>query len=297
MPEPCANRVSNHIERLTVAVALFNVYRTPERVARTIGQGGFLAAVGTLTGSQLAEAAEVSDELASRNIDVCFFGEAKYPQRLALMNRPPAVLFTWGNQDLLNELGLGMCGSRNASERGIAAARHCGVVVADHKLMIISGYARGVDTETHLAALGSGGRTAIVLAEGILHFRRKRAFAGVDFDPTRIVVISQFAPSQVWSVGAAMSRNRVIVGLGKALVVIEAGETGGTLDAGMQALKAGKPVLALEFSDGATPAGNRLLHEKGAVRINNKQHLADVLRTIRTTPEFEPISSEQLSLL
>jgi DNA processing protein len=283
---------------LTIAVALFHVHRTPARVARVIGDGGIAAAVEhPIPDDILTSAAATAAELSERGVTVCFRGEANFPWRVAQMRHTPAVLFTWGNQGLLNEQGVGMCGSRNVSDRGLRAARQCGDEVAGHELMIISGYARGVDTETHLAALGSGGRTAIVLAEGIDHFKKKRAFDGVDFDPSRIVVISQFAPSQAWNVGAAMARNRVIVGLGRALVVIEAGETGGTLDAGMQALKTNKPVLALEFSEGATPAGNAILHDLGAIRIGTRQHLSRVLDEICTVPAAQPLTGKQLSLI
>jgi DNA processing protein len=288
------------IDDLTVAVAVFNELRTPAKVARALGTHGLSAArelVDSLPEAEIAEAARTSDELRSRGMESCFVGESNYPLQLLENRRAPAILFTWGNQALLNRPGLGMCGSRHVSARGISAAQTCGTEVASHDLVVISGYARGVDTETHVAALGSGGSTVIVLAEGILHFRRKQSFSGVDFDPSRISVVSQFAPGQAWNVGAAMTRNKVIVGLGKALVVIEAGETGGTLNAGLEAIKAGKPVLALEFSDDATPEGNRILHGAGAIPISGRIQLARVLDQVVQTPAQDPIDSEQLSLL
>jgi DNA processing protein len=288
------------LDDLTVAVAMFDLHRTPAKVARALGKGGSARAQELalmLSPEELNEAHRTAEGLALRDVGTCFLGDPNYPAGLAAMGHSPAILFTWGNQDLLNEPGIGMCGSRNVSERGLRAAQQCGTEVANHGLIIISGYARGVDTETHLAALGSGGRTAIVLAEGISHFRRKKAFSDVDFDPSRIVVLSQFPPGQAWNVGAAMSRNRVIVGLGKALVVVEAGETGGTLDAGRQAIKSGKAVLALEFSEGATPPGNRILHELGAIAIRSRQQLARLLDGVGAAPEIEEVDWQQLSLL
>jgi len=288
------------IDDLTVAVAVFNRMRTPDKVARALGSRGLPAArelVESLPENEISEAALTSQKLKSRDIGACFIGESSYPRLLLANRRAPAILFTWGNQGLLSRPGLGMCGSRHVSARGIAAAQACGNEVAVHDLVVISGYARGVDTETHLAALGSGGCTVIVLAEGILHFKQKRSFSGVDFDPSRICVVSQFPPGQAWNVGAAMTRNRVIVGLGKALVVIEAGETGGTLNAGLEALKVAKPVLALEFSDDATPEGNRILHAAGAIPIRGRVELARVLDQVVQTPPQDPIDSEQLSLL
>ena len=193
---------------LTLAVAVFNSLRTPDKVAHVLGSDGLTAAreiAGSLSEEDVSEATKTSAVLKTRGVQACFIGESNYPTRLAGMRRPPAILFTWGNQDLLRRPGLGMCGSRHASARGIAAAQTCGTEVADHGLIVISGYARGVDTETHLAALETGGSTAIVLAEGIMHFRQKRSFDGVDFDPSRIVVLSQFPPGQAWNVGAAMT--------------------------------------------------------------------------------------------
>lgn len=126
--------------------------------------------------------------------------------------------------------------------------------------------------ETHLAALDLGGTTVIVLAEGFMHFRVKKAF-GDSFDPDRVLVLSQFAPRQPWHVGSAMTRNAVIAGLGRALVVIEANGSGGTLDAGLQALAVGRPVLALEFENGPTPDGNRVLIERGAIPVRRPSEL------------------------
>lgn len=239
---------------------------------------------------------EDAEELDRRNVDVCLLGESAYPSRLAALPQAPPVLFTWGNVDLLDASGVGMCGSRHASEKGLHAASVCGEEVASHSLTVISGYAKGVDTETHLAALGSGGRTVIVLAEGISWFRKKKAFDRVGLDAERALVISQFAPSQRWNVGAAMTRNAVIAGLGKALVVIEAGETGGTLNAARQAMEMSRPVLALEFTEG-TPIGNQTLFGQGAIPIRSRAQLGRVLDTISATPDSQPLRADQLSLL
>lgn len=218
-------------------------------------------------------------ELGSRGIGVIALGDTQYPERLAQAPNPPALLFYWGNPDLLGTPGVGMCGSRDVSERGLQAARACGEAVARQGLTVISGYAKGVDTETHLAALTQGGRTIIVLAEGFVHFRQKKAFGPEGLDQERVLVLSQFPPSQPWAVGAAMTRNGVIAALGRALVVIEAGESGGTINAGMQAIRMGRPVLALNFSE-PLPAGNRILFDKGALPVQTPRELYSAIAAI-----------------
>lgn len=288
-------------ERLLLALVAFSYYRTPGKVRAALGDKGIegLRVHATHEGFEalFRSCGEEAENLYRAGIDVVALGDERYPDRLFDANVPPPILFTWGNSDLLHANGVGMCGSRHVSTKGLEAARTCGLEVAEHGLVIISGYAKGVDTETHIAALASGGRTVIVLAEGISGFHRKRAFANVPFDDERVLVISQFPPGQRWNVGAAMTRNSIIAGLGKALVVIEAGETGGTLNAGLQALKMGRPVLALAFSSQETPLGNQALFEKGALPIRSRQHLGRVLDAVEQSHETHELRAEQLNLL
>lgn len=79
-----------------------------------------------------------------------------------------------------------------------------------------------------------------------------------------------------------MTRNGVIVGLSRGLVVVEAGEKGGTLNAGIQAIEGRRPVYALELSGGATPAGNVILFERGARRVRSRQQLGAILDEVAT---------------
>ena len=287
----------NRRQRLELAVAGFELHRTPARLKAAIKGAGFQALADQVSHDDLKRSAQSAKELFEAGVDVVVLGDEDFPKRLVNAKSAPAVLFFWGNPKLLHANSVGMCGSRNVSARGLEAARTCGLKVAETGLIIVSGYAKGVDTETHLAALDSGGRTVIVLAEGIAGFKRKRAFDGSRFSEETILAVSQFAPNQPWNVGAAMQRNGTIAGLSRALVVIEAGETGGTLDAGYKALSMGRPVLALTFETQETPAGNELLFERGAIRIANRKQLAQVLESIRETPTSEDLSGEQLSLL
>jgi DNA processing protein len=118
--------------------------------------------------------------------------DQQFPASLVVKGRPVVPgLFCMGDLRSLNAAAAGMCGSRQATPLGLKAARACGEEVSVRGLTVVSGYAKGVDTQTHLAALDQGGTTVIVLAEGINHFRIKREFAK-SYDPERILVISQF---------------------------------------------------------------------------------------------------------
>jgi DNA processing protein len=252
------------------------------RVGRELLAGGHEARSEHLDG--LAEPtrrtiSEMAERLRADHVGILLPEDPVWPIQVNVLPSPPAYLFARGNTELLRQPAIGMCGSRRASERGLDAARLCGETVAARGWHVVSGYAKGVDTETHLAALRAGGNTVIVLAEGILHFRRKRAFDGLPFNARTVLVISQFPPNQRWTAGGAMTRNGLIVTLGGALVVIEAGETGGTLNAGRTALKLRRPVFALEFSDGPRK-GNETLIDDGARALRTRGELAGALEDL-----------------
>jgi DNA processing protein len=216
-----------------------------------------------------------AEELRGRGIGALVRGVGQYPALLGRMKDAPPVLFVSGSLELLDRPAVGICGARNVSAEGLRAAGVCGELAARQAIISVSGYARGVDTATHVASLRAGGGTIIVLPEGINHFRVKKNLVEEVWDPNRSLVVSQFAPNQTWSAGAAMTRNSVIIGLSMALVVVEAGDKGGTLAAGMKALSVRRRVLALEFS--LMPPGNKLLLDKGAVAVRSRGELAEFM--------------------
>lgn len=228
-------------------------------------------------------------ELEKSGVSALLMGEDKYPLRLLAMSGSPAALFCRGNLDLVDNLSVGICGSRAASIVGLRAANVCGEVAASLGMTAISGYAKGVDTAAHVASLRAGGSTIVVLPEGITHFRVKRGDIANEWDDDRTLVVSQFSPTQPWRASAAMTRNSTIIGLSAALVVVEAGETGGTLAAGMTGLDVGRRVLALEFS--GVPRGNQLLLRKGAIAVESRAELAEFLDHLRSDEDY--VSSDR----
>lgn len=271
---------------LTLACTAFRWLRTPTSIAQVLrgdGRMGLANIYSGLSPDERVRVDELAGELHGRNVHAVIYGDSIYPSSLASNGKVTIpILFALGNVELLSARGVGMCGSRAVSALGLKAARSCGEQVSDRRLSVISGYAKGVDTETHLAALDRGGRTVIVLAEGITKFRVKGAFKN-SFDLNRVLVLSQFASTQPWSSHAAMARNAVIYSLGRALVVIEAGERGGTLAAGRGALRSGRPVYVLDFGE-ETPPGNQQLLAAGARPIRSVRELGNQLDSLLTHP-------------
>ncbi|XVV11785.1 DNA-processing protein DprA [Actinoplanes sp. CA-131856] len=284
-------------ESLTLALTAFISPRTPTRISSELagrGREGLRQRFRELPLEQRTTVLEKAADMAHKGIDAVLLGDENYPHQLGKLSSTSPVLFYWGNVGLFKAPSIGMCGSRNVSELGLKAARACGEEAESRGIVVVSGYAKGVDTETHLAALERGGQTIIVLAEGFDHFRIKKAFTRSLFKPDNVLVVSQFPPTQRWMAGAAMTRNKIIYGLGMALVVIEAGEKGGTLAAGEGALSAHRRLFVLDFG-GSTPPGNRILLDKGGVAVSTRTQLGLEMQDLYGRDE--PIIQEQMSLI
>ncbi|KAF3978764.1 MAG: hypothetical protein HFP77_00245 [Methylococcales symbiont of Iophon sp. n. MRB-2018] len=197
-----------------------------------------------------------------------------YPQNIANFFKKPLSLSVLGNINLLKNNAVGFCGSRKVSDKGISASHNC-VNVLTHKhnnVVIVSGNANGVDLEVHYMALKQGANTILVLPEGINHFKIKRKLQAV-WDWERALVISQFDDNANWQVWQAMTRNNLILSLSKAMVVVEAGEKGGTKAAADSAIKHNTPLFVIDYQH--NPAGNELLKNQTAQLIRKNKNTGE----------------------
>lgn len=202
----------------------------------------------------------------------------QYPKALITMLRQntPTVLSCIGNLNLLHKLKVGFSGSRKASEKGLWIANDCACQLAEKDICVVSGYASGVDLTAHRAALQHGGSTIIVLPEGIDAFHVKEEIRN-DWDWNRVLVVSEFMPHDSWMASRAMRRNNTIIALSDAMFVVEAGDTGGSLDAGLKTINMGKSLfvpLYAQLPD--TAKGNPILLSKGAQPMKQKRLTARV---------------------
>jgi DNA processing protein len=192
-------------------------------------------------------------------------GDSRYPSVLrdifgALL--PPAISFI-GNLDIMGEKGVGFCGSRQASECGIQTTSDCARQLGEAGAVVVSGYAPGVDMAAHEAALAVGGKTLIILAEGIGHFRIKKSIRE-NWDWKRVLVLSHYPSNAVWRADRAMERNKLIVGLSNAVIVVEARDKGGTLNAGFCALQMKRPLFVAVYDNmNGGKEGNEILLREG----------------------------------
>lgn len=199
--------------------------------------------------SEYARAQQLSEELSDQGVELLVENDFHYPHSLkkTLREKCPPLLFVKGNVSLLNNVSVGFCGSRKASQKGIDITANCATQLVEQGVTVVSGYASGTDLSAHKAALLGGGCTIFVLAEGILRSSIKGDVKEL-LNAENHIFISQFMPRITWNAGNAMSRNSVIIGLSRAMILIESGKTGGTFAAGEEALKVGCPLFVIDFS-------------------------------------------------
>lgn len=188
-----------------------------------------------------------------------------YPSRLKrrLKTDAPPVLFGSGNRQLLNQGGIAVVGSRNASEEDLAFTAGLGGTVALQGRSVVSGGARGVDEASMLGALERDGTVIGVLADSLLRASNSAKYRRALMD-RNLVLVSPFNPEAGFDVGNAMARNKYIYALSDAAVIVSATEgKGGTWSGAVEALKhAWVPLWVKPHPD--VRSGNAVLVRKGA---------------------------------
>ena len=156
-----------------------------------------------------------------------------------------------------------MVGSRHAAEEDLEFACRIASHCACQRICVISGAAKGIDSEAMLAAIDHGGKAVGVLAEGLAQASVANAHHDALLDD-RLTLISPYEPQSRWFPYTAMERNKVIYGLANAAIIVSSSdEKGGTWAGATEALKAGRIPLYVKAT-GAIADGNRKLLKMGA---------------------------------
>jgi len=192
-----------------------------------------------------AGAAEAIARAERGSIAALPWTDAAYPVALAAIVDPPPVLWTRGHVDALHSPAVAIVGSRAASEYALSVATGLARDLATCGLVVVSGLARGVDSAAHRGALDAGGVTVAVLGSGVdVMYPPEHAPLARQIDE-RGAVVSELVPGTRPDPMFFPLRNRIISGLSRAVVVIEAGEKSGSLITARCALEQGRDVLAV----------------------------------------------------
>jgi DNA processing protein len=174
--------------------------------------------------------------------------DAAYPRLLLEIPDPPLLLYAKGRVALLNQPSLAIVGSRNASAQGAVHARQFAQALSAAGLTVISGLALGIDTAAHEGALLDGGSTVAVIGTGpdIVYPARNHALAHRLAEQGCIV--SEYALGTPALPANFPRRNRIISGLARGTLVVEAAAQSGSLITARLAAEQGRDVYAIPGS-------------------------------------------------
>jgi DNA processing protein len=210
------------------------------------------------------------------------YWDADYPPLLKSIPDPPALLYGRGGRHLGEAFAI--VGSRGPSSTGRMAAETLAHDIAAQGLTIVSGLARGVDAAAHRGALAAGGRTIAVLGCGIDRVyppENARLLAQIVEHGT---LLSEYPPGSDPLPGHFPGRNRIISGLSRGTLVIEATADSGSLITAELALEQGREVFAVPGSiDRPTSAGPNQLIKDGAHPVTTATDVFDVIWPNRST--------------
>lgn len=224
----------------------------------------------------------------SKGIWVISRSDAAYPKRLKtkLKHLAPPILYGSGDKSLLNLGGIGIVGSRNVDQDGLRFTHEIAKISSQNNVQVISGGARGVDTEGMLSALKYGGTAVGILGHGLMQATLSGRYRNY-LANKQLSLISTYHPEAGFSTGAAMGRNKYIYVLSNACLIVASDMTGGTWSGANENLKNAWVPLLVRFEKNI-PSGNKRLIELGGIKVS-LEHLSDKLKlapTMRFT-DFE----------
>jgi DNA processing protein len=207
-----------------------------------------------------ARAIEGAERLGGR---VLILDDPEYPALLRHIPEPAPVLFALGELSLLQRPAVAIVGSRDHTSYGGEVARAVAWAASCAGLAVVSGMARGLDAVAQDAALDAGGGTVGVLGNGlgvVYPAANGRLYRRV---AERGLLLTEFSPGEKPTAGSFPRRNRLISGLARVTVVIEAAEGSGALITAASALEQGRDVMAApgNITSPCSVGANRLIRD------------------------------------
>ncbi|MFV0321814.1 MAG: DNA-processing protein DprA [Alphaproteobacteria bacterium] len=215
-----------------------------------------------------------------QNIKIIAFCEPEYPPLLRHIHDPPPILYAKGHIDILRKKSFAIVGARNASLLGKETAFHIAAEMGKNGVSIVSGMAKGIDAKAHEGALPTG--TVAVLGGGVDVVYPKENAKLYEHIADAGAVISE-APLKTQPLAKHFPRrNRIISGMCRGILVVEAARASGSLITANMAIEQGREVFAIPGhpSDERTRGPNKLI-KQGAILT---EEATDILGVINDMP-------------
>lgn len=284
-------------------------FGTPEEIYRArqsdIGQVQGLTdkEVAALGQKDLDGAKTILEMCSDQGIRVITSRDTAYPQRLLAIDVPPLVLYYRGKFMPFDELPVvTVVGSRKASAYGLAVARRMGNQIGACGGVVVSGAAKGIDSQALEGALEAGGMVAAVLGNGLDIVYPRESEAVYQAVASRGCLISEYPPGTPPMARNFPQRNRIMSGLALGVLVVEAAKQSGSLITAGLALEQGRDVFAVPGNIGiASSAGSNQLLQEGAMLVTDgwdimREYMPrypEHIHELRGTPPLELRQSAQ----
>lgn len=240
------------------------------------------------------DVARECEQIDKHGVHLRVMGRPDYPANLATIDDAPHLLFVKGALDARDEKAIAIVGSRTCTSYGRRLAERIGHDLAQAGWTIVSGLARGIDGCAHRGALKARGRTLAVLAGGLSKI----------YPPEHAELAAEIAASGALISESCMlmepmatlfpARNRIISGLSRAVVIIEAADKSGALITARLAAEQGREVFAVPGPvDSVASAGTLQLLRKGAKLVRHADDIFEDMQELPSLVEPDAPSSVQ----
>jgi DNA processing protein len=282
--------------RLTAA--LLERFGSPEAVCNApVEQLAEVPQLGHALAGKVRQALDNSDVAAEiermrkHGVSLLRRGEPPYPPTLATIAAPPMLLYMRGTLQSGDREAVAIVGSRHCTNYGRKIAERLAGDLARAGYTVVSGLARGIDAAAHRGALQAGGRTLAVLAGGLAKIYPPEHTALAEEVQARGALLTESAMLMEPMACMFPQRNRIISGLVRAVVVVEAAQKSGALITASHAGDQGREVFAIPGPvDSLASAGTLELLRKGAKLA---RHAGDIIEDLQGIAPLFSATSEQ----
>lgn len=205
----------------------------------------------------------VVEDLIEQGYQLVPIFSEQYPKHLkeTLNYQSPVLLYAFGNIELLNYKSVAIVGCRKASQKSLMFTDNVARKCAKDGLVVVSGFAKGVDRQALESAIQNGGCSIVVLPQGITTFGTGFRTLYSEISSGKVVVISAFRPNAGWDKGLAMARNPYIYGLAEKIFVAESDSKGGTYSGVQDGLRKNMEIYVRYAETGELNANNLLISQ------------------------------------
>jgi len=230
---------------------------------------------------------EEMEKCEKLDLEVLTLDDSAYPDSLRAIDKPPPVLYVKGDYRADDQLGIAMVGTRKNTSYGKNIAQELAAQLAREGITVVSGMARGIDSFSHKSALGVDGRTVAVMGTGFGHTYPKGNASLMRKISENGAVLTEFPFDRGPERWTFPQRNRIISGLTRGTIVVEAPEESGALITAHDALSQGREVFAVP-GDVRRPTmkGTHGLIKDGAKLVEDASDVLEEFKDIQAALPF-----------